>query len=180
MIKVIELTQEGFNSVNLTELLGLEDYTHVLGMCIPKRPGVEDFVKDLEYTLFPPDDPLNEKFYCNLIEWSPDGADFKVGFVLVSFPSSYREAAENMAREHGLRFANGVPLCIPGNVPVIASGRKAPPGFVKFPYDIPGMFTLENTEKHSVFLKDGKWLENDDVIEKVVKSSYLNGEIPEA
>ena len=92
------------------------------------RIGASLFNVKMEYTYFAPRSGKNYLFELVLMRW-PDPNTFL--WAIASFPIEYRPQAEAMAKECGLRLANGVPTIFDGD------------GAHQFPLEGPTVFTLE-------------------------------------
>lgn len=102
-------------------------------MIDPPRIGAAAFIAFLEHRYFTPVPLPRDDFELAEVFWEE-----MVIFILV-IPGSYRAQAETIARELGLRFANGVPHVFSG------AGER------HFPVDVPNLFTLENIPGHFVY-----------------------------
>jgi len=105
-----------------------------------QRIGGNLFCVKLEYTYFPPRSGRNKLFDMALLQW-PNG-DFALKWAVLSFPLEYRPQAEALAKECGLRIADGVPHVFD------AAGAHC------FPLDGETVFTLENIHNHQTYAND--------------------------
>lgn len=99
------------------------------------RIGGNLFSVRLEYTYFAPRSGRNGLFNMVLMKWPRNG----MMWAILSFPIEYRPQAEALAKECGLRIANGVPHVFDGD------------GAHTFPIDGETVFTLENIHNHQVY-----------------------------
>ena len=111
------------------------------------RPGVRLFMVRLEYIYYPPLTEANKLFDVFMVEWP---RDTPFGWAVLTFPIEDREKAELLAKETGLRFANGVPTLLGDGIQV-------------FPMQGERVWTLENTPGHPVYQK------NPEAIQKMVE-----------
>lgn len=119
--------------------------TVIIGM--PDRLGVKGFIVQLEHRLFPPADARqNDLFELFIMKWQ------EILWMVVSIPREYEGRARELAKEHGVKLADGIPMTF-GDLPftVLLSNRPseatAGQGLVGFPVDGPRAFTLENTRE---------------------------------
>lgn len=105
------------------------------------RIGAGLFNVKMEYTHFPPRSGKNNLFEMLLMQW-PDPKSFL--WAISSFPIEYRPQAESIARECGLRLADGIPTIFNQD------------GAHQFPLEGPTVFTLENIKGHQVYGNDAK------------------------
>jgi hypothetical protein len=89
------------------------DQTRFFVVTMLTRPGATAFSERLENTLYPPGTPKNELFQITIVRW-PDDDPVPGDWCVLSFPIADRPAAEKIANECGLRFADGVPTILPG------------------------------------------------------------------
>jgi hypothetical protein len=99
----------------------------------PFRTGGLAFLTFLEHRHFTPVPLPRDDFELAEIHWE------ETVFAVCLIPASMRPAAEQIARELGLRFADGVPHVF------TAQGDQ------HFPIDLPNLFTVENIEGHFVY-----------------------------
>lgn len=103
------------------------------------RIGARLFNTRMEYTYFAPRSGKNYLFEMVLIKWPrPDMFMWSI----CSFPIEYRPQAEALAKECGLRLANGIPTIFDQD------------GAHHFPLDGETVFTLENVAGHKVYNND--------------------------
>ena len=95
----------------LQELLQDKAKLHVVAWM--GRPGVVDFVKRLEFEHYPPLSAKNDLFEAAIVNW-PDDEPMMRWYVL-SFPREDRPQVEALAKECGLRFADGIPTLLQGD-----------------------------------------------------------------
>lgn len=103
------------------------------------RIGSNLFITKMEYTHFAPRSGKNFLFDLSLLRW-PDSQSFL--WSISSFPIEYREKAEALAKECGLRLADGIPTLFDEV------------GAHQFPLDGPTVYTLENVAGHQVYNND--------------------------
>jgi len=103
------------------------------------RIGAKLFNVKMEYTHFAPRSGKNNLFEFALMRW-PDPQSFL--WAIASFPIEYRPQAEAIAKECGLRLADGIPTIFDHK------------GAHQFPLEGPTVFTLENITGHQVYGND--------------------------
>lgn len=99
----------------------------------PRRIGGYAFMSFLEHRWFTPVPAPSKDYELARIEWEG------MLLFLCLIPKSKLPAAQAIARELGLRFADGVPHVISSQ------------GVAVFPIDEPNVFTLENIPGHFVY-----------------------------
>ena len=102
-------------------------------MMEPRRVGGLAFLTFLEHRHFTPVPLPKDDYELFQIQWEG------TLLVLCLIPGSKRMEAHAIAKELGLRFADGVPH-------IISTG-----GAVHFPIDLPNVFTVENVPGHFVY-----------------------------
>jgi len=115
------------------------------------RIGAGLFNVKMEYTYFAPRSGRNYLFEMVMMRW-PDANTFL--WAIASFPIEYRPQAEAMAKECGLRLADGIPTIFDHK------------GAHQFPLEGPTVFTLENVNGHQVYGNDR------DAVEKLKKEEH--------
>jgi len=105
------------------------------------RIGGKLFNVKMEYTYFAPRSGKNYLYEMVLMKW-PDPSFAPFMWSICSFPISFRPQAEALAKECGLRLANGIPTIFMGD------------GAHHFPLDGETVFTLENITGHQVYNND--------------------------
>jgi len=123
-----ELEKQGKDTSNL----------HLVAMMT--RVGVKLFGVKMEYTYFPPRSGKNALFQMVLMNWPNQGMLWSI----FSFPIEYKPQAESIAKECGLRLADGVPHIFDHA------------GAHTFPLDGETVFTLENIHNHRVYNNDNE------------------------
>lgn len=94
--------EEGVGVVSDDEMkthLASPDWVHCVSMVT--RPHLYEFMRDLEWTHYPPDGPRNDEFQVRLMRWGG------LHWALVSVPASDKHLMEEAAARHGLRLAEG-------------------------------------------------------------------------
>lgn len=113
-----------------------------VGMLIPPRPYVCLYSLLLEHRHYEPHvKERNDLFQVWIVRWQD------IDWQLIAIPVQDRPLAEAVAREVGLRFANGTPTLIvqAGKVSAVGSTRISPTmDAIRFPFDTPNVYTLEN------------------------------------
>lgn len=102
------------------------------------RIGGNLFGVRMEYTYFAPRSGRNGMFHMVLMKWPNNGLSWAV----LSFPIEYKPQAEAVAKECGLRLADGVPHIFDHA------------GAHTFPLDGETVFTLENIQNHQAYSND--------------------------
>lgn len=107
------------------------------------RIGAKLFNVKMEYTYFAPRSGKNYLFEMVIIKW-PHLKNMPPPFVwtVCSFPIEFKPQAEAVAKECGLRLADGIPTVFDGE------------GAHHFPMNGPTVFTLENVTGHRVYNND--------------------------
>lgn len=72
-------------------------------VCMATRPGVQLYCTTLEYTYYPPRTPANDLFGLNIVQWND------LTFYVLSVPLADRNRCELVAKNLGMRLADGVP-----------------------------------------------------------------------
>jgi hypothetical protein len=103
------------------------------------RIGAGLFNVKMEYTYFAPRSGRNNLFELVLMKWPKPNALF---WSICSFPIEYRPQAELVAKECGLRLADGIPTIFDSD------------GAHQFPLDGPTVYTLENIFGHQAYDND--------------------------
>lgn len=107
------------------------------------RIGGKLFNVKMEYTFFAPRSGKNYLYEMVLMKW-PDPSFAQFLWAICSFPIEFRPQAEAVAKECGLRLANGIPTIFDQD------------GAHHFPLDGETVFTLENITGHQVYDNDPK------------------------
>lgn len=115
-----------------------EDFVHYVGMLVPPRPGVMEFVSLVENKHFKPGTPRNNLFIMRILRWSD------IVWIVMSVPVKDKVITEAEADGCGLRIASGVPTIF------------SPDGVQIFPANNERIFTLENKPGHPVYRNDPK------------------------
>jgi hypothetical protein len=102
------------------------------------RIGGNLFGVKMEYTYFPPRSGKNHLFNLVLMRWPSNG----IMWSILSFPIEFKPQAEEIAKECGLRLADGVPHVFDNK------------GAHVFPLEGETVFTLENIHNHQVYSND--------------------------
>jgi protein-tyrosine-phosphatase len=135
--KVDTLVAPGISSRSNDALIEQGKDTSKLHLIVDMhRIGAGLFNVYMEYTYFAPRSGKNHLFELVLMKW-PDAKSFM--WSICSFPIDYRPQAEAMAKECGLRLADGVPTIFDEN------------GAHQFTLEGPTVFTLENINGHQVY-----------------------------
>jgi|SRR6516225_3740662 hypothetical protein len=116
--------------IPLEVLAGDRNVFYVIGACF--RPGVVVFATRLEHEHYRPGSGKNCKYRLVIVNWPLD--EWKIHWYVVGFPIEDRHTAEALAKECGLRFADGVPC-------MLSQGKHE-----FFPMDGPNVYNLENIE----------------------------------
>lgn len=109
------------------------------------RIGAGLFNVKMEYTYFAPRSGKNYLFEMVMMRW-PDANSFL--WTIASFPIEFRPQAEALAKECGLRFADGIPTVLNED------------GAHQFPLEGPTVYTLENISGHQVYSNDRAKIES--------------------
>jgi hypothetical protein len=104
------------------------------------RLGGRLFIVKLEYENYPPRTAKNKDYDLTIAKWPDD--DWGLLWFVVSIPKKDYNLAEQVAKETGLRIADGVPTIIDMN------------GCVHFPISGPTVFSLESNAKSKVYDND--------------------------
>jgi hypothetical protein len=106
----------------------------MIGMLSPPRPNFQKFMVALEHKHYSPDfQALNDKFGLALVNF--EGMIFGV----ITIPAGDRPKAEEIAKECGLRFADGTPVVI------------GPLGPMQFPVRGPSAWSVESVAGSEVY-----------------------------
>lgn len=126
-----------------TALIALDKDTKRLHLIVDmNRIGGKLFNVKMEYTYFAPRSGKNYLYEMVLIKWPDVSVGFQFLWAIASFPIEFRPQAEALAKECGLRIANGIPTIIDAD------------GAHHFPLDGGTVFTLENITGHQVYKND--------------------------
>lgn len=140
-----EIRPELTDSENETLKKQGQDTTRLHLVVDMNRLGAKIFNVKMEYTYFAPRSGKNYLFEMVLMSWP--GGPMPFMWAICSFPIEYRPQAEELAKECGLRIADGIPTIFTGN------------GAQRFPLDGPTVFTLENITGHQAYANDPAMLE---------------------
>jgi len=104
----------------------------IVMMNFPIRLGVTSFVTAIEYILFPPSNPEeNRKFHVIMAEWQ------EMHFIILVIPRRRFDLVHGMSRLCGLRMRHD-------HIPVMITSD----GPIKFPVGGRGVFMVENLSGH--------------------------------
>jgi len=150
----------------LKEMTKDESRFFIIGMLMPPRIGVALFGSLLEYRHYSPMTPSNDLFQLVMLNW--EGMFWGV----ISIPIEDRVYAERIAKECGLKLAEGIPSVIDGT-------DLSRSGFKFFPVtDSERILTLEYIDpSHIAYTNDQKAIENLITQESVLIERVYNGEI---
>jgi hypothetical protein len=121
------------------------------------RPGALWFTAKLEHDHFPPATPKNEAFNIRFINWPVKDGQL---WCVISIPLTKRSLADQVAKETGMRIANGVPRLfnpLPDcpNMIAVCAVRDDPRLGIKFvesfPMDNERVWTLENDKNSEMY-----------------------------
>jgi hypothetical protein len=130
----------GIEEIQFSKLIELGKDTSKLHLIVDmQRIGAGLFNVKMEYTHFPPRSEKNTLFEMVMLRW-PTQNDFL--WAVSSFPIEYRSKAEEIAKECGLRIADGIPTVFNFD------------GAHQFPLSGSTAFTLENIAGHKVYNND--------------------------
>lgn len=136
------------------------EYIHFIGMIYPRRPGVMLCTIRMEHEHYKPGTDSNKNFHIRMINWE------NTEWMIVSIPKKDCGLMKKMAKECGLRIADGVPTIIGGDTKQIT----------QFPINNKNVFTFENASDSGVY--SGKYdviLEEENIqIKKILNSSNIN------
>ena len=107
------------------------------------RNGGSLFLVKMEYGYFPPRTNRNQLFEMALLEWPMKDS---LRWSITSFPIEFKADAEKIAKECGLRFADGIPM-------LFGDGKVQ-----QFPLEGKTVFTVENISGHKAYTNDPKIL----------------------
>lgn len=120
----------------LQEFVKNERFVHYIGMFLPPRPGVMEWMASVEERHFQPGTGRNELFIVRFIKWNG------LVWIMTSIPIEDKKLVEGIAKECGLRIANGVPMMF------------TPDNTHAFPVNNERIFTFENLPGHPVYRND--------------------------
>ena len=134
VIEEQKIIDESFEQ--LEEFVKNKRFVHYVGMLVPPRPGVAECMTLVEHTHFKPGTEKNELFIMRIIEWS------EMVWVMMSIPHEDKSLVEKIAKECGLRIANGVPTAFTRD------------SIQQFPVNNERIFTFENVSGHPIYRND--------------------------
>lgn len=127
------------------------------------RLGVKLLSVRTEYTYFSPRRGKNDLFELIILKW-PDSDSLM--WSIISMPMEYHARIEELAKQCGLRFANGIPTIFNSD------------GVQQFPIDGSNVYTLENTHNHTIYTNKGSDFEllkrkEEETIEAIVEEDLI-------
>lgn len=148
----------------LREMTRDETKFFIIGMLVPIRIGVGLFGSLLEYRHYPPRTLKNDWFQLVLVNWE------HMIWGIMSIPIKDKVLAEEIAKECGLRLADGIPSVID---PTESEGAKF------FPVtDSERILTLEYIEStHIAYTNDQDAIANLTLQETILIDRVYNGEL---
>jgi len=130
-------------SGELEEMTKDETKFFVIGMLHPGRIGFALFSTLLEYRHYPPDTLKNDLFQLVVLKWE------EIYWGVISIPIWDKVFADRIAKETGLKFADGIPSMIGGE------------GVKTFPVtDSERIVTIEYISGHIGYTNDKKAISN--------------------
>lgn len=139
-IPEFEIKISDSDKLQFSKLIELGKDTSKLHLIVDmQRIGASLFNVKMEYTHFPPRSDKNKLFDMCMLKW-PTKDDFL--WSVASIPIEYRSIAEELAKECGLRLADGIPTIFNQD------------GAYQFPLTGSTVFTLENIAGHKVYNND--------------------------
>ena len=109
------------------------DWIHIV--CMVVRPGIYLFMRTLELEHYRPCTPRNNLFYMVTMKWQD------MDWIIVSVPSKDRSIVDAVAKDCGMKLADGIPHIFGGN-----NGEPA-----IFPMNSPRVFSLSNSADSIVY-----------------------------
>lgn len=139
MSEIINNKKEAEESI--IKIITNQDELHLIGF--NERLGFMLFMVRMEYEFFAPRSGRNDLFKILVCKWPED-----MNFFVISIPIGYKEQAETLAAECGLKFSDGMPCMIQSD------GSYFFPYYTPDPdvtYKAPTCFSLSNVENHPVY-----------------------------
>lgn len=95
--------QEGFGDITTEQIRELpgKNPDQAFIIIIPGRPGTQEWMMEMENTLYTPDTDKNILFEMFLVKWPQD---FKMVNFLIAIPLKDIDQVEKMANKHGLHL----------------------------------------------------------------------------
>lgn len=127
-----DLTSVSITNEMLQRMADDPDWFHVV--CMMVRPGCYLFMRKLELEHYRPATPRNNLFYVTQIKWQ------EMEWTVISIPLKERHLADQVAKECGMAFEDGIPHVIGG-----------PLGVARFPMNSERVFSLRNSANSIVY-----------------------------
>lgn len=114
------MTDPLVSALSKDDLLKYPDSYHVA--CFLERPGLQDFLKHIEFTYYPPGTEENDLYDIRLVAW-PVGGGQKPLYVVFSFPKIDLPKISEDARKFGLLIRD---RCIPVRMAIAGLESRFP------------------------------------------------------
>lgn len=157
------------------EFLKYKDNVHLVSML--ERPGSLALISSIEWFWFSPKKSLNHLINMAIVKWED------INWVVTSFPEHKLQDAKQLAKQLGMRIADGVPTIIrhvkPGENPdkkfSSEMGAFIFPGGIINGLDNKNMFTIENDSDSPIYANSERT--NKDIMsaEKEIVTGFVNG-----
>ena len=156
------------------EFLKFKDNIHLVSMTT--RPGSYALISAIEWFWFSPKKNLNHLFNLTIVRW--EGLDWLV----VSIPKHKLQAVKRLAKQLGMRIADGVPSLIRHMEPDEKPDRTLEgvgvfvfPGGILNGSDNKYMFTIENDSGSPIYTNSTKTHQDIRSAENEVNDGFVNG-----
>jgi hypothetical protein len=143
------------------EFLKFENNIHLVSMTT--RPGSYALISAIEWFWFSPKKNLNHLFNLTIVRW--EGLDWLV----TSIPKYKLQAVKQLAKQLGMRIADGVPVMIKNGGTFIFPGGSLNGSNNK------DMFTIENDHGSPIYTNSTKTHQDIRSAENEVNDGFVNG-----
>lgn len=120
---------------------------HIIGMVVPRRPGVLLFCRKLELVHYTPRTPKNDEFGFHFYQLD----DYIINYIII-IPRKDLPLAKALAEECKLRMALGEPMVFGGNRP--PERLNAPDGFTYYLENTPDHVAYENKDNTDLLAQE--------------------------
>lgn len=156
------------------EFLKFKDNVHLVSMTT--RPGAYALISAIEWFWFSPRKNLNHLFNLTMVRW--EGLDWFV----VSIPKHKLKDVKQLAKQLGMRIADGVPSLIRRTEPDEKPDRLLEgvgvfvfPGGILNGSDNKNMFTIENDTGSPIYTNSQKTHQDIRSAENEINDGFVNG-----
>lgn len=154
--------------------LNYKDNVHLVSMVT--RPGSYALITSIEWFWFSPKKDLNHLFNLTIVEWE------ELKWLVTSIPRFKLKAAKKLAKQLGMRIADGAPMVMrlstPGDKPdrnLDGVGMFIFPGGIINGIDNKDMFTIENDNGSPIYSNCQKSHQDIRSAENEINDGFING-----